>query len=132
MEPAKSGGLLASLRQLLGTLLEIAQVRLELISTELELEKRRWFDALWLAALALVCIALGLVLLCGTLLLLFWEGYRLAAAAGLTVLFVGAGALLLAQARQRLQQPGGMFSASARELRRDREADTPPTSRNTP
>ena len=122
MEPAQSGGLMASLRQLLGTLLEIAQVRLELISTELELEKRRWFDALWLAALAFVCIALGLVLLCGTLLL----GYRLAAAAALTVLFLGGGALLLAQARQRLRQAGGMFSASVRELRRDRGADTPP------
>lgn len=126
MEPAQSGGLIASLRQLLGTLLEIAQVRLELISTELELEKRRWFDALWLAALAFVCIALGLVLLCGTLLLLFWEGYRLAAAAALTVLLLGGGALLLAQARRRLRQAGGMFSASVRELRRDRGADTPP------
>ena len=70
--------------------------------------------------------ALGLVLLCGTLLLLFWEGYRLAAAAALTVLFLGGGALLLAQARQRLRQAGGMFSASVRELRRDRGADTPP------
>ena len=126
MEPAKSGGLMASLRQLLGTLLEILQVRLDLISTEFELEKRRWFDALWLTALAFVCIALGLVMLCGTLMLLFWEGYRLAAAAGLTVLFLGTGTLLLAQARQRLQQPGGMFSASVRELRRDRGADTRP------
>jgi len=116
---------MASLRQLLSTLLEIAQVRLELISTELELEKRRWFDALWLGALALVCLALGLVLLCGTLLLLVWEGYRLAAAAGLTVLFLGGGALLLTQARRRLQEPGGLFSASVRELRRDRGADKP-------
>jgi uncharacterized membrane protein YqjE len=73
-----------------------------------------------------VCIALGLVLLCGTLLLLFWEGSRLAATAGLTVLFLGGGALLLAQARRRLQQPGGLFSASVRELRRDRGADAPP------
>ena len=59
---------------------------------------------LWLAALALVCIALGLVLLCGTVLLLFWEGYRLAACAGLAVVFLGGGALLLAQARQGLRQ----------------------------
>lgn len=125
MEPAQSGGLLNSLRQLLSTLFEIAQVRLELISTELELEKRRWFDALWLGALALVCLALGLVLLCGTLLLLFWEGYRLAATAGLTVLFLGGGALLLAQARRRLRQPGGMFNASVRELQRDRGVEKP-------
>ena len=116
---------MASLRQLLSTLLEIAQVRLELISTELELEKRRWFDALWLGALALVCLALGLVLLCGTLLLLVWEGYRLAAAAGLTVLFLAGGTLLLTQARRRLRQPGGMFNASVRELQRDRGVETP-------
>ena len=126
MEHAKSSGLLASLRQLLGTLLEIAQSRRELISTELEAEKQRWFAALWLAALALVCIALGLVLLCGTVLLLFWEGYRLAACAGLAVVFLGGGALLLAQARQGLRQPGGVFQASVAELRRDRGAELPP------
>jgi uncharacterized membrane protein YqjE len=126
MEPAQSGGLLNSLRQLLGTLLEIAQVRLELINTELELEKRRWFDTLWLAALALVFLALGLVVLCGTLLLLLWDGYRLAAAAGLTVLLLGSGAVLLAQARRRLHQPGGIFRNSVAELRRDREAGVPP------
>ena len=126
MEPANSGGLLTSLRQLLGTLLEIAQVRLDLISTEVELEKRRWFDALWFAALALVCIALGLVMLCGTVLLLFSEGYRLAAGAGLAALFIGGGAWLLTVARRRLQQAGGLFSASVAELRRDRGADTPP------
>jgi uncharacterized membrane protein YqjE len=126
MEPAQSGGLLNSLRQLLGTLLEIAQVRLELINTELELEKRRWFDTLWLTALALVFLALGLVVLCGTLLLLLWDGYRLAAAAGLTVLLLGSGAVLLAQARRRLHQPGGIFRNSVAELRRDREAGVPP------
>lgn len=126
MEHAKSSGLLASLRQLLGTLLEIAQVRLELISTELEAEKQRWFAALWLAALALVCLALGLVLLCGTVLLLFWEGYRLAACASMTLVFLGGGALLLSQARRHLRQPGGIFRTSVAELRRDRGAELPP------
>jgi uncharacterized membrane protein YqjE len=126
MEPTQSSGLLASLRQLLGTLLEIAQVRLELISTELEAEKRRWLATLWMAALALVCMALGLVLLCGTLLLLFWEGYRLAVCASLTVVFFGGGAFFLAQAHRRLHQPGGIFHASVAELRRDRGADLPP------
>jgi len=127
MEPANNGGLIASLRQLLGTLLEILQVRLDLISTEFELEKRRWFDALWFAALALVCIAFGLVMLCGTVLLLFSEGYRLAAGAGLAALFIGSGAWLLTAARRRLQEAGGLFSASVAELRRDRGADAPPT-----
>ena len=55
---SESGGLLASLRQLLFTLLETAQVRLELLGTELEAEKRRVLDALVFAAVALVCLAL--------------------------------------------------------------------------
>ena len=75
-----SGGLLASLRQLLFTLLETAQVRLELLGTELEAEKRRVLDALVFAAVALVCLALGLVLLCGTVVLMFPDDWRFAAA----------------------------------------------------
>ena len=79
MAESKSGGLLGSLRQLLGTALETVHVRLELLGTELEFEKRRIFDGLVLGAVALVFLSLGLVLLCGTVILFFWEGYRLMA-----------------------------------------------------
>lgn len=114
------GGLLASLRQLLFTLLETAQVRLELLGTELEAEKRRVLDALVFVAVALVCLALGLVLLCGTVVLMFPDHLRFAAAAGLALLFLGGGAGLLGLARRRLHHPRGMFHASAKELARDR------------
>ncbi|MHB8948325.1 MAG: phage holin family protein [Rhodoferax sp.] len=78
-QPGKSVGFFASLRRLLGTVLEIAHVRLELLGIELELEKRRLLDALLLGLLALLMAGVGLVLLCGFIILLFWEGYRLAA-----------------------------------------------------
>jgi len=115
-----SSGLLASLRQLLFTLLETAQVRLELLGTELEAEKRRVLDALVFAAVALVCLALGLVLLCGTVVLMFPDHWRFAAAGGLALLFLLGGLGLLVLARRRLHHPLGMFHASARELARDR------------
>ena len=114
------GGLLASLRQLLFTLLETAQVRLELLGTELEAEKRRVLDALVFAAVALVCLALGLVLLCGTVVLMFPDDLRFAAAGGLALLFLAGGLGLLGLARRRLHNPLGIFHASAKELARDR------------
>ena len=114
------GGLFASLRQLLFTLLETAQVRLELLGTELEAEKRRILDALVFSAVALVCLALGLVLLCGAVVLMFPDNLRFAAAGAMALLFLAGGWGLLALARRRLRNPLGMFHASAKELARDR------------
>jgi len=117
---AAPDGLLASLKQLLKTVLETVQLRLELLGTELEAEKSRVFDVLVMALLALVFLALGLVLLCGTVILLFPDGWRLAAAAGLATFFLAGGVVLIFLARRRLRNPLGMFHASVKELVRDR------------
>lgn len=116
-------GILASLRQLLATLLETLQVRLALLGTELEQEKRRIFSALVLAALGLVCLALGLVMLSVLALLVFWDSYRLQAAGALAVLFAGGGAYLLVRAKRKLSAPTGLFAHSLSELQRDRAKD---------
>jgi uncharacterized membrane protein YqjE len=120
--PAPATGLLASLRRLLGTVLEMAQVKLEIFGNELELEKRRLVEGLLWAAVALVMLALGLVLLCGFVVLLFWDGYRLAAVGAMALLFLGGGWLLLRHARRRLRSPDGMFASSLAELQRDQSA----------
>lgn len=119
MAERKSEGLFSSLRQLLGTALETAHIRLELLGTELEFEKRRIFDGLVLGAVALLFLGLGLVLLCGTVVLLFWEGYRLMAVGLLTFSFLALGLIFLRQARQRLRAPQGIFQKSVDELKRD-------------
>jgi uncharacterized membrane protein YqjE len=116
-------GFLASLRQLLATLLETVQVRLELLGTELEQEKRRVFSALVLAAMALVGLTLGLVMLSIVVLLIFWDSYRVWAACALALLFGGGGAYLLVRAKQRLSAPSGLFAHSLAELQRDRAKD---------
>jgi len=115
-----AAGLFASLRRLLGTALELAQVRLELLSSEVELEKRRLFDSLLRAAIGLSLLGVGLVLLCGFLILLVSENYRLAALGVMALLILIAAVLLLGSARQRLRSPKGVFSASVSELERDR------------
>jgi uncharacterized membrane protein YqjE len=120
--PASSTGLFESLRRLGGTALEMAQVRLELLVADLELEKLRLIDfALW-ALLGLLLIGLGLVLLVGLVLLLLWEQHRLPAMLVLTLLFLGGGFVLLRAARRRLHDGDAPFAASTAELARDRAA----------
>jgi uncharacterized membrane protein YqjE len=118
-DPVNESGLFASLRRLLATALEMAQVRLDLLGTEIELEKRRLFNGLLWGSIALMMLGMGLVLLCGFVILLFWEGYRLAATGGMTLLFLSGGATLLYKARQHLKQKAGIFNASMSELERD-------------
>jgi uncharacterized membrane protein YqjE len=120
-----AGGLFGSLRQLLGTVLEIGHVRLALLGNDLERQKLRIFDGLLLAALGLMLVTVGIVLLCGLIVLLFSEGYRLAALGVLAAAFLGAGALLLRSGGRRLQTPQGVFDATLAELARDRAALAP-------
>lgn len=119
-DPVKESGLFASLRRLLSTALEMAQVRLDLLGTEVELEKRRLFDGLLWGAIALMILGVGFVLLCGFVILLFWDGYRLAAVGVMALLCLVGGIVSMREARQRLSNPTGMFDASIAELERDR------------
>lgn len=119
-EPIKQSGLFASSRRLLATVFEMAQVRLELLGTEVELEKRRLFDGLLWGAVAVLTLGVGLVLLCGFVILLFSEGYRLTAVGVLALLLLVGSLLAMREARQRLRSPTGMFNASVAELERDR------------
>jgi uncharacterized membrane protein YqjE len=127
-KPGAAGGLFESLRQLTHTAIGIAQVRVELFGTELEQEKLRLFDAAVWALAALLALWLAAVLVIAFVVLLFWEGYRLAAVGTLAVLFVGLGVWLLRSAQQRLRAPeGGAFALSLAELRRDRDSLGRPT-----
>lgn len=119
--PGAGAGLFDSLRRSLDGLLQLAQLRLELFGTELEAEKLRLFDALLRAAIGLLLLGLAAVLALGFVVLLLWDGYRLAAIGVLTLLLAGLGAWLMHGARARLQaDEGGPFALSLGELRRDR------------
>jgi uncharacterized membrane protein YqjE len=118
-EPAKEIRLSASIRRLSATVLELAQVRIDLFSTELELEKRRIFDGLLWGTLAVVVLGVGLVLACCFVMLLFWDTNRLVTAGVLASAFLGSGILLAVMARRRLRSLDGMFRLSLNELEQD-------------
>lgn len=120
--PGPRTGLFDSLRQLLRTALELGQVRLELLVSDLEIEKLRVLDAAMRAVLGVMLLGLGLVLLVGFVLLLLWDGYRLPAMAVLTLLCLGGGVLLLQAARRRASPKEGLFAATRAEIDRDQAA----------
>ncbi len=123
--PASRAGLFESLRQLLHTALELAQVRLELLVTDLQLEKLRLVEVALRALLGLLLLGLGLLLLIGFLLMLLWDGYRLPALGALTLLCIGGGLLLLNAAKRRLREGDELFAATRAEFERDRAALRP-------
>lgn len=117
---AAGGGLQASLSQLVATLLELAQVRLELLGTEVEAQKQRIASGLLWAGLSVALFALALVLFAGCVLLLFDDAYRLHAAVAMLLLYLVGGVLAWRHALARLKTPPGLFSLSVAELARDR------------
>ena len=128
---AAGGGLFVSLRRLIGTALELGQVRLELLGTELEAQKIRILDGLIWAAFGVMCVGVGIVLLAACIVYLFGEAYRLQALALLTLAFLAGGVFAIRHARERLKTPPGAFAASVGELAQDRaalrgSAETPP------
>lgn len=122
MDAPRPPGLFASVRQLLDTSLQLAQVRLALLGNELEEQKLRVLRGLVLALVGTVMLGLALVLVCGFVVVLFWDQNRLAALAMLAVLFAAGGLLLLRAAMRGLRSTGEMFGATLREIARDRAA----------
>ena len=119
---AARAGLFESLRQLLHTALSLLQLRLELLASDLEIEKLRLVEVTLRALLGIMLLGLSLLLLIGFLLMLLWDGYRLPALGVLMLLCLGSGLGLLHAAKRRLRHGEGMFAATRAEFERDQAA----------
>lgn len=116
--PARPG-LQTRLQRLAATALQLVQVRVEILATDVELAALRLLDAIVLALAALLALAVGLGLLCGLILLIVQPEYRLHALAALALLFLAGGVFALHAARARLTQAGGLFQGTRAELASD-------------
>lgn len=116
---ASGGGVMDSLRSLLATVIEIGELGLDLLAFELENERRRFFDALVLGALALMLLSFSLLALCGLVVLLMWDRYRIATVAIMALVLLCLGLISLQLARRRLQRGTGSFAGSLALLQRD-------------
>jgi uncharacterized membrane protein YqjE len=116
---ASRPGLFDSLGRLLETTVGLLHNRLLLLANDLQLGAVGLLDALVLALLGVAAVGIGLVLLCGWVLLLVEPSDRVWAAGLMTLAFVGGGMLALWAARGRIRGAGAAFDGTREELGRD-------------
>lgn len=111
----------SSLRGLASTVLELVQIRLELLSIEAQEEVLRVGALLVYGAIAVAFLSLGVVLLALLITVALWDTHRLLALGVFTGLFLVIGGVAAWLARERVRSGTYLFSASVEELRQDRE-----------
>ena len=114
-------GLLDSLGNLAASLVAVAQTRLELLSNDLGEGREHLLTLIVLGLAALLSLGVGLVLAVGTLVLVFWDSYRLLALSGFAIVFLIAGGLGWLQVLRRARAAPRIFNASLSELAKDRQ-----------
>ncbi|PKO65427.1 MAG: hypothetical protein CVU22_20045 [Betaproteobacteria bacterium HGW-Betaproteobacteria-16] len=112
----------ASLKTLAGTVLELLQLRLELLSVEAQEEVQRLGGLLVYGAVAVTFVSLGLGFLSILITVALWESHRLLALSVFATLFLTLGGVCAWMARERALAGTRFFSSSAEELKRDRES----------
>lgn len=122
---AESTGLLESLKQLVGTLLAIFQTRLELLSNEMAEERLRIEQMLFYGSVTLFFFGLSIMLLTVSILVVFWDSYRLLALGSFAVLYLLAGLLAWSTLCRVARKKSKLFSASLAELADDRDRLAP-------
>jgi uncharacterized membrane protein YqjE len=120
-ETGPVGGLIGSLKNMVSSLIAIAQTRLELISTELQEEVGRAAELLLWAFIALFAAGIGLFLGALVLIFAFWDTHRVLVSVlvmGFFFLLALAAVLVL---RAKLRARPRLFEATIAEFARDRE-----------
>jgi uncharacterized membrane protein YqjE len=122
-----SGGLVNSVRVLGDGLLGILYDRLELLTTELHEEKFRLIQIfIWISA-AVFSGMMAITFASLALVYLFWEGARLTALIGLTVVYGGALLGIIITFRRYLSRQPRPFAATRAEIGEDRACIRPET-----
>ena len=114
-----SPGLVDSLKRVARTVAAISQNRLELLLVELQEERSRLFDLLLLAAMGIVCGLMTLIVLTFTIVVMFWDGHRIAVLGALGVSYLTGATLAFRRFSLRLRDEEA-FSGTLAELKKDR------------
>jgi uncharacterized membrane protein YqjE len=114
-------GIVASLRALGATLQDIVATRLELAVVELREMRDHGKTMVLLGVLAAVFGALGLLLAAMFVVLVFWDTHRIAAAGGVTAVYLAIAAIALLRLRTHSREAKPPFEATLREFAADRE-----------
>jgi len=114
-----AGNLLRSLVRLAGSLLAAAETRVDLLATELKEDGERAIRMLAWALAALLTAILGALLAGITLVIVFWDTHRVAAAVGVTAVFLATAAVCAVVFRRHLREKPRLLDATRSELHKD-------------
>jgi len=103
------------------TLVAMVGTRLELAAVEFQEDARRLLGYLAWSLLAVFLAAGAVMLVALFVILLFWESYRLQAVAGMAVLLGAAALLIVSNVRAKLNAQTPLFADTLAELRKDVE-----------
>ncbi|MBU0601014.1 MAG: phage holin family protein [Gammaproteobacteria bacterium] len=119
--PHRPERLAVSLKGFVASLIELVQVRLELITVEARDEALRLTELLVYGALAIAFLTFGIAFLAVLLTVLLWDSHRLLALTLFATLFITLGVVAGVIARARMAEGTRLFASSLDELKRDRD-----------
>ncbi|MDP3871544.1 MAG: phage holin family protein [Pseudomonadota bacterium] len=114
--------LAVSLKGFFSSLIELVQVRLELVTVEARDEALRLTELLVYGALAIAFLTFGIAFVAVLLTVLLWDSHRLLALTLFSTLFITLGVLAAVVARARMAEGTRLFASSLDELKRDRDS----------
>jgi uncharacterized membrane protein YqjE len=117
---APEGGVFQTAHRLVKTLRAMAGNRIELFLLEVQEERVRIFDALFLLAAGLVCVMMTLIMVTFTLVIIFWDTHRLLVL-GLLIAFYIVGAIWALSQLRFLLRRWQAFSATLAQIKKDSE-----------
>jgi len=119
--PENEGGLFASLRRMLDSLLAIVQNRFQLFTVELQEEKIRVFDLLLRAIAVVVLGFMTLIAATALVVVWLWDTSPVAVLAIVTLIYGLTAAGIGYSIRQRLKNGPLPFAGTLAEFKKDRE-----------
>ena len=113
--------LFSSLKNLVSTGASIAQTRLELISTDVQIARTKFISLLVMIVFTLFFLFFGLVMLALLIVIYSWEADRIIALSLLTGGFLSVGVILALVVLHSLKTMPKLFEATIAELSKDRQ-----------
>lgn len=120
-DSGSASGLLASLRRLVATFVEILHTRGELLSTEIEEEVVRFRELILYGVASLFFLGFGLLLLTLFIIALFWETAGPSVLGVFAFFYLASGIIAVLIIRHKLKTRPPLFAATLAELDKDRE-----------
>lgn len=121
-ERPRPAGLMDSAKRMLATLLALIHTRVELFTTEIEEEIHRAASILLWSLVALFFGSLTVLMIALTVIIVFWDDYRVVAAVSVCGTFLLMTVIFGLLARARLKSRTRFMASSIEELKRDRDS----------